>query len=195
MTPPWRDDVGGFSDKPVLQRGTTTNDDRSDWQEAWMLFPGDVAYVWHASLHTAEVFSSLLGAGLEHRAQIIWRKQQALMSRGAYHWQHEPCWYAVRKGRPSHWQGDRTQSTVWDVQNLNPTGNRTEERLGHGAQKPVEIMRRPILNHTVEADAVYDPFLGSGTTLIAAEMTGRVCFGLEDRAEILRCDRSPFGRS
>jgi DNA modification methylase len=101
------------------------------------------------------------------------------MSRGAYHWQHEPCWYVVRKGCSARWKGDRKQSTVWDVQNLNPTGNRVEERLGHGAQKPVEIMRRPILNHTAKADTVYDPFLGSGTTVIAAESIGRVCFGLE----------------
>lgn len=132
-----------------------------------------------ASLHTAEVMESLIGAVFEPRAQIIWRKQQALFSRGAYHWQHEPCWYAVRKGRPSHWVGDRKQSTVWDIQNLNPTGNRDEERVGHSAQKPVEIMRRPILNHTKAGDEVYDPFLGSGTTIIAAESTERICYGLE----------------
>ncbi len=142
-------------------------------------FPGDVAYVWHASLHTGEVIESLMRAVFEPRAQIIWRKQQALFSRGAYHWQHEPCWYAVRHGSKANWCGDRKQSTVWDVQNLNPTGNRDEERVGHGAQKPVEIMRRPIINHTVTGDSVYDPFLGSGTTLIAAELTNRICYGLE----------------
>lgn len=175
--PTWRDGKGGFSTAPVLQRGKTTNDDRADWQASYELFPGDVAYVWHASLHTGEVMRGLVGAGFEHRAQIIWRKQQALFSRGAYHWQHEPCWYAVRKGKGARWVGDRKQSTVWDIQNLNPTGNREEERVGHGAQKPVECMRRPMLNH--DATEVYDPFLGSGTTIIAAESVGRKCFGLE----------------
>jgi DNA modification methylase len=102
------------------------------------------------------------------------------MSRGAYHWQHEPCWYVVRKGKPAHWRGDRTQTTVWDVANLNPHGgNREEQQTGHGTQKPIEVMRRPILNHTERGDAVYDPFLGSGTTLIAAETTERICYGLE----------------
>ena len=58
-------------------------------------------------------------------------------------------------------------------------GNRDETATGHGTQKPVELMRRPILNHTEAGDAVYDAFLGSGSTLIAAEQTERVCYGLE----------------
>ncbi len=102
------------------------------------------------------------------------------MSRGAYHWKHEPCWYAVRKGKSAHWSGDRTQTTVWDVPNMNPMGgDRKEKSTGHGTQKPVELMRRPILNHTQPGQAVYDPFLGSGTTLIAAHATERICYGLE----------------
>lgn len=96
-----------------------------------------------------------------------------------YGWQHEPCWYAVRKGLSAGWVGDRKQSTVWDVPNLNPTGHTDEERVGHSAQKPVELMRRPILNHTERGAAVYDPFLGSGSTLIACEIEGRRAFGLE----------------
>jgi len=88
----------------------------------------------------------------------------------------------VRRGRSSHWQGDRTQSTVWSVPNLNPLGgDRTGENAvtGHGTQKPVRLFERAILNHTVAEEAIYDPFLGSGTALIAAEKTGRTCFALE----------------
>jgi DNA modification methylase len=177
--PTWRDGKGGFSTAPVLQRGKVDNDDRADWREAWALFPGDVCYVWHGALHAGLVADSLIAAGFQVRSQIIWRKQQGVLSRGDYHWQHEPCWYAVRKGRTGHWAGDRKQSTVWDIQSLNPTGNRVEEKVGHGTQKPVECMRRPILNNSLKGDIVYDPFLGSGTTLIAAESEGRVCFGLE----------------
>ena len=89
---------------------------------------------------------------------------------------------AVRKAGKTHWNGDRTQSTIWDVANRTFQGGKAtpeDERSGHGTQKPVELMRRPILNHTVKGDAVYDPFLGSGTTLVAAESTERICYGLE----------------
>ena len=175
--PEWRVAVDGGGRHAL---GKVTNDDRVDWSPAWSLFPGDVAYVWHAGIYAGEAATSLVGAAFEVRGQIIWRKQHFVMSRGAYHWQHEPCWYAVRKNKSAHWRGDRTQTTVWDVANLNPHGgNRQEQQTGHGTQKPVEVMRRPILNHTERGDAVYDPFLGSGTTLIAAEGTGRVCYGLE----------------
>jgi len=175
--PAWRVEVDGGGRHAV---GKVTNDDQVDWTPALKLFQGDVAYVWHAGVHAGEVAASLRGIGFEIRAQVIWRKQHFVMSRGHYHWGHEPCWYAVLKGRSSHWRGDRTQSTVWDVQNLNPHGgNREEKQTGHGAQKPVELMRRPILNHTVRGEVVYDPFLGSGTTLIAAEQTERVCLGID----------------
>jgi DNA modification methylase len=101
------------------------------------------------------------------------------LSRGDYHWQHEPCWYAVREGKSANWCGDRTQSTVWQVPNLNPFGGSAEEATGHGTQKPLELMRRPILNNSRRGSIVYDPFLGSGTTLVAAQDTDRICFGLE----------------
>jgi DNA modification methylase len=86
----------------------------------------------------------------------------------------------VRKGKKSNWRGDRTQSTVWEVNDLNPHGgNKDEKPTGHGTQKLVELMRRPILNHTEHGNTVYDPFLGSGSTVIAAEQTERVCYGLD----------------
>jgi DNA modification methylase len=163
------------------QVGRIPNDDRADWTAAYRLFPGDVVYVWHAGLHAAAVASGLQGLGFEIRSQIIWCKPHFVLSRGSYHWQHEPCWYAVRKGQRSNWRGDRTQSTVWQVPNLNPFGggNPEETATGHGAQKPIELVRRPILNHTDRGEVIYDPFLGSGTTMIAAEITGRICYGLE----------------
>jgi DNA modification methylase len=103
-----------------------------------------------------------------------------IVNRGDYHWKHECCSYAVRRGKKSHWQGDRTQTTVWEIANNNPFGNRhREQSWGHGTQKPVECMRRPIVNNSRPGQLVYDPFLGSGTTLIAAELTGRLCCGLE----------------
>jgi DNA modification methylase len=175
--PEWREQAGLGKQR---QTGTVRNDNRADWTPAYRLFSGDVIYVWHAGVHASEVATGIRAAGFELRAQIIWAKQHFALSRGAYHWQHEPCWYAVRKGGRSYWRGDRTQSTVWQVANLNPFGgNHEESPTGHATQKPVDLMRRPILNHTERGEAVYDPFLGSGTTLIAAEMTERICYGLE----------------
>jgi len=162
------------------QTGSVLNDDRVDWSAAYQLFTGDVAYVWHSGIHATEVARGLEKSGFMIRSQIIWSKQHFALSRGDYHWQHEPCWYAVRHGKASKWCGDRTQSTIWQVANLNPIGGSTEEPItGHGTQKPLELMRRPILNNSRRGDVIYDPFLGSGTTLIAAEGTDRFCLGLD----------------
>jgi DNA modification methylase len=153
--------------------GKVENDDKADWREAWALFPGDVAYVWHAGNMAHIVAESLLSTGLEIRAQIIWAKNQLVIGRGDYHPQHEPCWYAVRKGRKGHYCGDRKQTTIWNIDK--PRKSET----GHSTQKPVECMKRPIVNNSSPGQAIYDPFLGSGTTLIACEMEGRACHGLE----------------
>ena len=176
--PQWRAEAGLGAPR---QTGTITNDQNIDWTAAYRLFSGDVAYIWHAGVHAAEVATGLISLGFEIRAQIVWAKQHFVLSRGHYHWQHEPAWYVVRRGRSAHWRGDRTQSTLWQIPNLNPFGggNPEETVTGHGAQKPVELMKRPILNHSERGDSVYDPFLGAGTTLIASELSGRICFGVE----------------
>ena len=163
-----------------LAQGRVLNDDRADRSEAYALFLGDVAYVWHGALCGDVVAANLASCGLQPRAQIIWAKQHFTLGRGDYHWQHETCGYAVREGKTSHWQGGRRQTTVWEIPNNNPFGNpQREQSWGHGTQKPVECMRRPIANNSRPRQSVYDPFLGAGTSLIAAEMTGRVCYGIE----------------
>jgi DNA modification methylase len=176
--PSWR----GKADKNRAGRSTgkVLNDDRADWRAAWILFPGDVAYVWHAAMFGDVVADGLRSCGFDLRAQIIWAKKQFALGRGDYHWQHEACWYVVRKGAKSHWNSDRKQSTLWEIANNGAVGNPDREKTwGHGTQKPVECMRRPIEHNSKPGDVIYDPFLGSGTTIIAAEMTGRACFGLE----------------
>jgi DNA modification methylase len=183
LDPAWRQNAGLQNN--TRQSGKVANDDRADWTPAWELFPGNVSYVWHAGIHASVVATSLAMADFEIRAQIIWKKQRFVISRGAYHWGHEPCWYAVRHGKSANWHGDRKQSTVWEVDNLVAT-NRTDDSeepenaiTGHGTQKPVELFRRPICNHTKRGGLIYDPFLGSGTALAAAQVTDRVCYGLE----------------
>lgn len=172
--PDWRNRAARANGKSygATAVGTVPNDNRHDWSGAWALFPGQVAYVWHAGKYAGQLQASLSKAGFIIRNQIIWAKPRFVIGRGAYHWQHEPCWYAIRKAKNANWHGDRGQSTLWTV-------SHQKSETGHSAQKPVEIMRRPIVNHTDQRDAVYDPFLGSGTTMIAAETVGRVCYGIE----------------
>lgn len=167
--PSWRHRIGVNKSN---KRGKVQNDERADWREAWALFPGDIVYVWHGALHAATVAESLKASGFTIRSQIVWAKERLVMSRGDYHWQHEPCWYAVRK--KGNWTGDRKQTTLWTI----PSGNQDAETR-HATQKPVECMRRPMLNNSMPGQAIYEPFLGSGTTLIAAQSSGRVCLGIE----------------
>jgi ParB-like chromosome segregation protein Spo0J len=167
--PGWRAEAGVNRNRSKL--GKVQNDNRADWREAFALFPGDVMYVWHAGRHAATVQQSIEACGFEIRSQIIWAKDRFALSRGNYHWQHEPCWYAVRNN--AHWSGDRSQSTLWQIK------AREDDGHGHGTQKPVECMRRPMVNNSNPGQVVYDPFLGSGTSIIAAETIGRICYGLE----------------
>jgi len=171
----WRNEVDRKNGKPYGARavGKVKNDDKADWREAWALFPGDVAYVWHAGNMAHVVAESLMACDLGIRAQIIWAKSQFVIGRGDYYPQHEPCWYAVRKGRKGHYDGGRKQSTLWQIDK--PRKSET----GHSTQKPVECMKRPIENNSSPGQAVYEPFSGSGTTIIAAEMTGRACHAIE----------------
>jgi len=164
----WRADAG-LTARTGPRVGTVTNDDRADWSEAWALFPGAVAYVWHDAT-AQEVQESLKAKGFETRSQIVWAKTRFAIGRGHYHWQHESCWYAVRKGKTAAWAGDRSQTTLWAI----PLDANVEG--GHSTQKPLECMERPIRNH--EGD-VYEPFVGSGTTIIAAERLGRRCYALD----------------
>ena len=167
--PDWRNRAGASETR---RTGKVANDHRADWREAWALFPGDVAYVWHGALHATTVAESLVACGFDIRAQIIWAKERIVLSRGHYHWQHEPLIYAVR-GK-AHWSGDRKQSTLWSI----PSRDQDATTV-HGTQKPVECMRRPMLNNSSPGQAVYEPFCGSGTSLIAAETTGRHCYAVE----------------
>jgi DNA modification methylase len=160
------------------RQGPVENDHRVDWTQAYKLFQGNVVYLWHGDRHAAQVSDNLAAAGFDIVAQIIWNKQQMVFGRGDYHWKHEPCWYAVRKGKKHNWGGGRKQTTVWDIDNLLSKKDKDSQSF-HGTQKPVECMARPIRNNTKPGDHVYDPFLGSGTTVVAAQQLSRICLGLE----------------
>lgn len=173
----WRGKAG-HATMGANRTGIVLADDRADWQEAWALFPGSIAYVWHGGLHSASVANSLTECGFALRAQIIWNKSVMAMSRGDYHWKHEPCWYAVRG--TGKWTGDRKQTTVWDFASpIHIMSGSKEAKTSHPTQKPVECMKRPIENNSSPGQAVYEPFSGSGTTIIAGEMTGRSVHAIE----------------
>lgn len=172
--PAWRQRAAEKGELGYAARrvGKVMNDDRSDWTEAYDLFPGGVAYTWSPSSNLLLVFGEALqAAGFGLRSLIVWSKPHFPIGRGDYHMRHEPCWYGVRKGRKANWIGGRKQTTIWEV-----TLDKNVEG-GHSTQKPVECMARPMRNH--DAPEVYDPFLGSGTTLIAAEQLGRRCYAVD----------------
>jgi len=128
------------------------------------------AYLWHASVYADSALVALREAGFEPRACIIWNKLNAGYGAFMAHYmpKHEPCIYAVRGN--AGWRGPTNEKTVWDIEQ--PSRNKF-----HPTQKPVECMARAVANH--ESRDVVDPFLGSGTTLIAAEQLGRKCYGME----------------
>ncbi len=167
--PKWRE--GSGLNRKGIAGNKITNDDNADWTKAWVLSPSDVCYVYHAQIKTVEVYNSLLKAGYEPINLIIWNKNTIVIGRGDYHHKHDPIWYMHRKGKPHSWAGSRKESTVWDID------KNQKNSTGHSTQKPLECMQKPIENHTHKE--VYDPFLGSGTTLIACENTNRTCFGME----------------
>jgi DNA modification methylase len=196
-----------FGEHHKLSSGKVINDERARWNSAYIHAKIDVAYVWHGSQYAAQVALGLEACGLVIRSQIIWKKTNMTISRGDYHWGHEACWYAVKKGATARFVGGRKQKTVWAdiLDSINPKDNiyavlvdpltvyafpasattiwelPRDKQCGGGCstQKPLECMARPIRNHGAEGDIVYDPFIGSGTTMVACENLKRKCRGIE----------------
>jgi DNA modification methylase len=185
LDPSWRDRAGvnkmgkaGAGGENFMASGKADTEAR--WDEVWALAPVHVFYVWCAGFRLVEVCQALGDADFQVRQFLIWDKGALIRTRSHYWWSHEHCLYGVRKGKTASWVGAPGQSTVWRIPSpKNPISGSKEQNEPHPAQKPVECMRRPIENNSRAGQAVYDPFLGSGTTIIAAEMTGRACLGIE----------------
>src|SRR6202007_901818 len=118
--------------------GKVVNDDRADWREAWALFPGSVAYIWHAGTKAGIVQDSLAACGFETRSQIIWAKNNFAIGRGHYHCKHEPCWYVVRKGSTASWVGDHCQTTLWQIDKNFEIGNRPRHAKAGRVHAPAD---------------------------------------------------------
>lgn len=132
-------------------------------------------YLWHPMLTQGTFFAAAAAAAdiLIHR-QIIWVKPSLLFGFGDYHWRHELCFYGWRRGNRPEFYGERNQTTVWEITHEASNGARV-----HPTQKPVALFMPPITNHTLPGEAIYEPFAGSGSQIIAAEQTGRRCLAVE----------------
>ncbi len=173
---------GGARRRTKGHRHTSISGDvRADWSEAFALVPSlQVGYVWYASAHTLEVLQGLLGIGFELAQQIIWDKGLFSIGRSWYHWAHEPCLVVRKPGVPNLFIGEHDQATIWRAPSPKRIGSGSkEQKEDHPTQKPVLLSEIPIRNHLRPGEAVYEPFSGSGTTLIAAETLGRRCYALE----------------
>ena len=173
---------GGTHGRTASPRNTTiSGDTRVDWSEAFELVPSlAVGYVWHAGVHAGEVAAGLERIGFEIVAQVIWDKGLFAMGRSWYHWSHEPCWVVRRKGAKVRFLGTRDQATIWRAPSPKMImAGSAEPRLDHPTQKPLILFETPIRNHLKSGEALYEPFCGSGTALIAAERTGTRAYAME----------------
>lgn len=137
------------------------------------LADGAAQYVCHASLRAHVFREALLATGYAPRAELIWAKSRPGFNFANYKHQHEPIYYAAPVKGPCNFYGDQTQTTLWTV------ASESGSTYQHPTQKPAGLAQRAIENSARHGECVYDPFLGSGTTIIAAEMTGRACYALE----------------
>ena len=173
---------GGAHGRTRGHRNTTlSGDTRVDWSEAFALVPSlAVGYVWHAGVHAAEVAQGLEQIGFEIVSQVIWDKGLFAIGRSWYHYSHEPCWVVRKAGSKVPFRGSRDQGTIWRVPSPKMImGGSTETKQDHPTQKPLVLFETPIRNHLKAGEALYEPFCGSGTALIAAERTGTRCYALE----------------
>ena len=136
--------------------------------------PTVAVYCWHADRASVPAAEGLQEAGLKIRAQIIWVKNLAQFGAlsAQYKQQHEPCFYAHRKGSSPAWHGPTNEVTVWNA-------DRAQSNDYHPTQKPVELAERAIGNSSVRKDVVLDGFGGSGATLLGCENLGRLCRMME----------------
>lgn len=134
---------------------------------------GDASiYVFHADSKGLIFRQAFQDAGFYLSGCCIWKKNALVLGRSPYQWQHEPCLFGWKKGGKHQWYSDRKQTTIWEY-------DRPKASKDHPTMKPVALMAYPIQNSSMSNCIILDPFLGSGSTLVACEETGRICYGIE----------------
>jgi DNA modification methylase len=129
-------------------------------------------YIWHADVEGYNFRGACKDVNWPLRQTLIWHKNSIVMGRQDYHWRHEPCLYGWKTGEAHHWYADRKQQTILEFR-------RPQKSELHPTMKPVDLLAYLLQNSTKIGDLVLDTFLGSGSTLIACEKTGRTCYGVE----------------
>lgn len=163
--------------------GKIKNDDMSDADFYQFLFNMFVnveqsmeddasIYVFHADTEGLNFRRAFKDAGFYLSGCCIWKKNALVLGRSPYQWQHEPVLYGWKQKGKHQWFSDRKQTTIWEY-------DRPKSSKEHPTMKPVQLMAYPIQNSSMRGTLVLDPFLGSGSTLIAADQTGRICYGIE----------------
>jgi len=163
--------------------GTIQNDDLNDADAydftlkamkcmAYVLADDGSIYIFHADTKGLIFRRAFDEAGFYLSGCCIWKKNALVLGRSPYQWMHEPCLYGWKKDGKHQWYSDRKQTTVWEY-------DRPKANKDHPTMKPVALMAYPIKNSTMTNGIVLDPFLGSGSTLIACDETDRVAFGIE----------------
>ena len=163
--------------------GKIKNDDMSDADFYQFLFNMFVnveqsmeddasIYVFHADTEGLNFRRAFKDAGFYLSGCCVWKKNALVLGRSPYQWQHEPVLYGWKQKGKHQWFSDRKQTTIWEY-------DRPKSSKEHPTMKPVQLMAYPIQNSSIRGTLVLDPFLGSGSTLIAADQTGRICYGIE----------------
>lgn len=163
--------------------GKIKNDDMSDTDFFQFLFNMFVnveqsmeddasIYVFHADTEGLNFRKAFKDAGFYLSGCCVWKKNALVLGRSPYQWQHEPVLYGWKQKGKHQWFSDRKQTTIWEY-------DRPKSSKEHPTMKPVQLMAYPIQNSSMRGTLILDPFLGSGSTLIAADQIGRVCYGIE----------------
>ncbi|HEL2002881.1 TPA: DNA modification methylase [Streptococcus suis] len=129
-------------------------------------------YIFHADTEGLNFRKAFKDAGFYLSGCCIWKKNSLVLGRSPYQWQHEPCLFGWKQKGKHQWFSDRKQTTIWEY-------DRPKSSKDHPTMKPIPLMAYPIQNSSMRETLVLDPFLGSGSSLMAADQTGRVCYGIE----------------
>ena len=177
--PPYNVDYEGKTkDKLTIQNDSKNDDDFLQFLTdafnncAIHLKLGCSFYIFHSDWYGLEFRQSIKNSDLELKQNLIWAKNSMVMGRQDYQWQHEPCLYGWKRGASHSWYSDRKQTTIIKY-------DRPSKSKLHPTMKPVGLVEYLIKNSSKQEDIVLDPFLGSGTTLIACEKQSRICYGIE----------------
>jgi len=179
--PPFNVAIGKDSNPKHRQRRGLVNDDLPATDFAQFLerlaqllaerVTGDI-YCFMGASEWPALDGAMRGAGLHHSATIIWVKDVFVLGRSKYHRRYEPIWYGWRASATSSYAAGRDQDDVWEFA-------RPKKSEEHPTMKPVPLVRRAVVNSSREGDLVFDPFLGSGTTMVACDHTNRACRGMD----------------